>query len=56
AGDAWERAQADSCGVPTPQAGAGSSAGGAPRVSLGLPSLRVPTAAGDGSAHPRHRA
>ncbi|MBP2458725.1 tRNA-2-methylthio-N6-dimethylallyladenosine synthase [Clavibacter michiganensis] len=62
AGDAWERAQADSCGVPTPAAGTASSAGGAPRVSLGLPSLRVPATAtgaavaGDGSAHPRHRA
>ena len=62
AGDAWERAQADSCGVPTPAAGTASSAGGAPRVSLGLPSLRVPetgtagAAAGDGSEHPRHRA
>ena len=58
AGDAWERAQADSCGVPVPAAS--SSAGGAPRVSLGLPSLRVPTIASagavDGSAHPRHRA
>jgi tRNA-2-methylthio-N6-dimethylallyladenosine synthase len=34
AGDAWDRDQADSCGVPTP-AGAGSA------VSLGLPTLRV---------------
>ncbi|MFC0581465.1 tRNA (N6-isopentenyl adenosine(37)-C2)-methylthiotransferase MiaB [Micrococcoides hystricis] len=33
-GDAWEREQADSCGVPTP--------GGKPKaVSLGLPTLRV---------------
>jgi len=36
-GDAWDRAQADSCGVPTPGA-----SDGAPRaVSLGLPTLRV---------------
>ena len=36
-GDAWDRAQVDSCGVPavTP------SSGGPARVSLGLPSLRV---------------
>jgi tRNA-2-methylthio-N6-dimethylallyladenosine synthase len=36
-GDAWERAQADSCGIPAP---AGDSAGPRP-VSLGLPTLRV---------------
>ncbi len=37
AGDAWDRSQAESCGVPAP---AGES--GAPRaVSLGLPTLRV---------------
>lgn len=37
AGDAWDRAQAESCGVPTTP-----SAPSAPgRVSLGLPSLRV---------------
>lgn len=37
AGDAWDRAQAESCGVPTPAA-----AGDGPRpVSLGLPTLRV---------------
>ena len=36
-GDAWERAQAESCGIPAP---AGES--GAPRaVSLGLPTLRI---------------
>lgn len=36
-GDAWDRAQAETCGVPAP---AGQS--GAPRaVSLGLPTLRV---------------
>jgi tRNA-2-methylthio-N6-dimethylallyladenosine synthase len=37
AGDAWDTAQAESCGVPTP-----TVAGGVPRpVSLGLPTLRV---------------
>ncbi len=37
AGDAWDRTQAESCGVPAPAGDAG-----APRaVSLGLPSLRV---------------
>jgi len=37
AGDAWDRTQAESCGVPAP---AGET--GAPRaVSLGLPSLRI---------------
>jgi len=43
AGDAWDRAQADSCGIPTPTGGAAgassSAAGGA--VSLGLPTIRV---------------
>ena len=43
AGDAWDRAQADSCGVPAPATGgagtSSSAAGGA--VSLGLPTLRV---------------
>jgi len=38
AGDAWDRMQADSCGVPAAP-GAAASAGGT--VSLGLPSLRV---------------
>jgi tRNA-2-methylthio-N6-dimethylallyladenosine synthase len=42
AGDAWDLAQAASCGVPTP-----ASTSGAPaepgRVSLGLPTLRVGT-------------
>ena len=38
AGDAWDRAQAESCGVPAP-----ATAGDAPRVSLGLPTLRVAT-------------
>lgn len=37
AGDAWDRRQADSCGVP---AVAGPAAGGAP-VGLGMPTLRV---------------
>ncbi|MFP7833677.1 tRNA (N6-isopentenyl adenosine(37)-C2)-methylthiotransferase MiaB [Marisediminicola sp. LYQ134] len=39
AGDAFDRAEAESCGVPTP-AGATASPGGAPRVSLGLPGMR----------------
>ena len=39
AGDAWDRAQAESCGVPTPGAGAGAAA--AKGVSLGMPTLRV---------------
>ena len=38
AGDAWDRAQAESCGVPSPTS---AQAGGASRVSLGLPTLRV---------------
>ena len=38
AGDAWDRAQAESCGVPAPAGGATSAPG---RVSLGLPTLRV---------------
>ncbi|MCU0115051.1 tRNA (N6-isopentenyl adenosine(37)-C2)-methylthiotransferase MiaB [Curtobacterium poinsettiae] len=38
AGDAWDRAQAESCGVPTP---AGAAADGPRPVSLGLPTLRV---------------
>ncbi|WP_353987650.1 tRNA (N6-isopentenyl adenosine(37)-C2)-methylthiotransferase MiaB [Ruicaihuangia caeni] len=38
AGDAWDRAQAESCGTPSP------SASGTPgSVSLGMPSLRVAT-------------
>jgi tRNA-2-methylthio-N6-dimethylallyladenosine synthase len=37
AGDAWDRAQAESCGVPA--AGGAASAPG--RVSLGLPTLRI---------------
>ena len=44
-GDAWDRAQAESCAVPTPTSTANSSTSpdGAPRVSLGLPTLRVST-------------
>ncbi|MEO7017098.1 MAG: tRNA (N6-isopentenyl adenosine(37)-C2)-methylthiotransferase MiaB [Leifsonia sp.] len=38
AGDAWDRAEAESCAVPTPT---GASASGKGRVSLGLPSLRI---------------
>jgi tRNA-2-methylthio-N6-dimethylallyladenosine synthase len=36
AGDAWDRAQAESCGVPAPAGSAGRT------VSLGLPALRLP--------------
>ena len=39
AGDAWDRAQADSCGVPAPAGASPTAAGGA--VSLGLPTLRI---------------
>jgi tRNA-2-methylthio-N6-dimethylallyladenosine synthase len=42
AGDAWDRAEAESCAVPTPGSQASSSEPG--RVSLGLPGLRVATA------------
>jgi len=42
AGDAWDRAEAASCAVPSPSAGAGASTD-ASRVSLGLPGLRVAT-------------
>jgi tRNA-2-methylthio-N6-dimethylallyladenosine synthase len=41
AGDAWDRAAAESCGVPVQPAG--SSSGGPRPVSLGLPTLRVGT-------------
>ncbi|WIB68328.1 tRNA (N6-isopentenyl adenosine(37)-C2)-methylthiotransferase MiaB [Curtobacterium sp. MCBD17_035] len=42
AGDAWDRAQAASCGVPVPaDAGAADAAVGPRPVSLGLPTLRV---------------
>lgn len=38
-GDAWDRSQAESCGIPSP---AGADAAGGPRsVSLGLPTLRA---------------
>ncbi|MCY7411786.1 MAG: tRNA (N6-isopentenyl adenosine(37)-C2)-methylthiotransferase MiaB [Salinibacterium sp.] len=44
AGDAWDRAQGESCAVPSsPVAGASPDSPG--RVSLGLPSIRVATAA-----------
>ena len=43
-GDAWDRAEAESCAVPSPAAGSASAApDGSPRVSLGLPTLRVST-------------
>jgi tRNA-2-methylthio-N6-dimethylallyladenosine synthase len=45
-GDAWDRAEAESCGVPAP-AGAAAEPG---RVSLGLPGLRIGT--GPGAALP----
>jgi tRNA-2-methylthio-N6-dimethylallyladenosine synthase len=38
AGDAWDRSQAESCGVPAAPGAAASAPG---RVSLGLPSLRI---------------
>jgi tRNA-2-methylthio-N6-dimethylallyladenosine synthase len=41
AGDAWDRSQAESCGVPTPAAG--QSQDTKRTVSLGLPTLRVAT-------------
>lgn len=40
AGDAWDRAQAESCGVPS-TGDAGASGGAAGPVSLGLPTIRV---------------
>ena len=39
AGDAWDRAEAASCGVPS----SASTGDAAPRVSLGLPTIRVAT-------------
>jgi tRNA-2-methylthio-N6-dimethylallyladenosine synthase len=43
-GDAWDRAEVDSCAVPSPATGAaGTAPDGSPRVSLGLPTLRVST-------------
>ncbi len=45
AGDAWDRAEAESCGVPT-VGGAGTGVGGSARAgatNLGLPSLRAAT-------------
>ncbi|MFZ4841077.1 tRNA (N6-isopentenyl adenosine(37)-C2)-methylthiotransferase MiaB [Mycetocola saprophilus] len=53
AGDAWDRDQAESCGVPSdPGAGSSSPAGGP--VNLGFPSLRVgpPVAASTSSTVP----
>ena len=41
AGDAWDLAQAESCGVPVAD---GTSDGARPKVSLGMPSLPVRTA------------
>ncbi|RAN72013.1 tRNA (N6-isopentenyl adenosine(37)-C2)-methylthiotransferase MiaB [Bacillus sp. SRB_336] len=42
AGDAWDRSQAESCGVPAP--GSGTASGAKNAVSLGMPSLPVRTA------------
>ena len=42
AGDAWDRSEAASCGVPATPDGTDASAPG--RVSLGLPTLRIATA------------
>jgi len=41
AGEAWDRAQAASCAVPTPSSAGSSAEPG--RVSLGLPTLRIAT-------------
>ncbi len=42
AGDAWDRAEAESCAVPAHGSGSAGAAGaGAGRVSLGLPTLRT---------------
>ena len=40
AGDAWDRAEAESCAVPSP--GVAADANASARVSLGLPTLRMP--------------
>ena len=44
AGDAWDRAEAESCGVPAGHGGGGASPAGP--VNLGLPSLRIGSPAG----------
>ncbi|WP_445996098.1 tRNA (N6-isopentenyl adenosine(37)-C2)-methylthiotransferase MiaB [Okibacterium fritillariae] len=41
AGDAWDRAQADSCGAPTPAGAVTSSSAAGGAVSLGLPTIRI---------------
>jgi tRNA-2-methylthio-N6-dimethylallyladenosine synthase len=41
AGEAWDRAEADSCAVPAHGGSAGAAGAGAGPVSLGLPSLRT---------------
>ena len=42
AGDAWDRTQAESCGVPAPAStGASVTADGRRAVGLGIPTLRV---------------
>ena len=55
AGDAWDRAQAESCGVPTPagetgETGAAGATAAPARVSLGLPTLRIGSVTADHSA------
>jgi tRNA-2-methylthio-N6-dimethylallyladenosine synthase len=48
AGDAWDRAEAAACAVPSSEAGAKSS------VSLGLPTIGQPKAAHDHAGHSHH--
>ncbi len=43
AGDAWDRAEAESCAVPASPSG-GAVADGRPQISLGLPTIRAVTA------------
>lgn len=44
AGDAWDRQEAESCGVPAPTGTAGAQSGAPGPVSLGFPTLRVGSA------------
>jgi tRNA-2-methylthio-N6-dimethylallyladenosine synthase len=41
AGDAWDRAQSESCAVPTPAGATAAGMGAGGPVSLGLPTLRL---------------
>ena len=43
AGDAWDRAEAESCAVPVSPSG-GAASDGRPHISLGLPTIRAVTA------------